>query len=118
MNYYTNMRLMHTLDDPSPILASINEYLAESNDPGRIGFYQVNADPYLDDEWVVVAQWVLPDPEEGEEIWPIETIRRYDRLLWDRFRGVPYAIPLSRFCTAAEVEAADRRLGRPLEDVA
>lgn len=103
---------MELLEDAGPILRSVNKRLSEADDPARIRYYEVVADPYLDDKWIVAVRWVLPDREDGADTWPSDTIRRYSRLLSDVFRRFSDAWPLSRFSTADELAELGRLAGQ------
>lgn len=110
--------VMDVLDEAGPALESVNEQLSHSDDPARVRSYYIVADPYSDRRRVVVAQWELPDPETGEETWPTDTIRRYSRLLWDRFRDIPDVWPLSMFSTAEDLAEPDQRTGKMVPETA
>lgn len=109
---------MEILEAAGPILEAVNKRLSEEDDPARIRYYEIMGDPYLDDQWVVAVRWVLPDPEDGEETWPTDTIRRYSRLLFDEFRKFSDTLPASRFTTAAELADLGQVTGRRVADVA
>jgi len=96
-------------------LARVNVELAERGEPARVRFASIRPDPYLDDVWLVIATWELPDLAPDQDTWPLDLIEKYDTLTWESLKALEVT-PLCEYRTRGELADASQ-LGRPVPEL-
>lgn len=103
---------MEFWDEAIDRLVKLNVELDKRGDPARIRYARFEPDPYLDDEWVVHTVWELPEPDPGDEVWPLKTTSGYRMMLHECFRDNPWLSASALFRTADELQDAAHRRGQ------
>lgn len=97
-------------------LANLNAVLRGRGDSARARFALIEADPYLEGEWLVVVTWELPEPASSNTGWPLEYLDEYCHLVADCLDGLVFST-LCLFRTESELRS-DAKLGAPVADAA
>jgi hypothetical protein len=108
---------MKWMDDLEQDIGALNEKLRAAGDPARVRYAWFEADPYLDDRWVVYATWELPDYRPDDpSAWPLETRDKYYRLLFDHYGDNPDVLTHCSFRTAGQLTEPAQQRGRPIPE--
>lgn len=103
---------MEFWDEAIDRLVKLNSELANVGDPARVRYARVEPDPYLDNKWVAYTVWELPEPDPGDEVWPLETTSHYRNLLLSCFRDNPWLSASALFRTAKELQDVAHQRGQ------
>ena len=111
------MRWAKWMDDLEKDLAALNEKLRAEGDPARVRYAWIEADPYLDDGWVVCAIFELPDYRRDDPSgWPLEMVDKYYRLLFDHYRDNPDVLTDNLFRTADQLADPAHQRGQRIPE--
>jgi hypothetical protein len=103
-------------DQVFEVLARLNVELAERGDPARVRYVAIQPDPDLDDMWLVIPTFELPDLPPGRNGWPLDDLRSYSRLAWDWLNQELMVSVYCQYRTHKEL-AADPHLGRSVPEL-
>ena len=108
---------MKWMDDLEKDIGALNEKLRADGDPARIRYAWVEADPYLDDRWVVETIWELPDYRPDDPAgWPLETLDKYDGLLAQQYADNFDVLTHCWYRTAGQLAETAEQRGRPIPE--
>ena len=103
------------MDDLEKDIGDLNVKMCHAGDPARIRYAWIEADPYLDDTWVVITIWELPDfADDDPGGWPYETRDRYFRLLAEHYSDNFDVLTHCVFRTAAQLADPAQQRGQPI----
>ncbi len=98
-----NVVMVTSVDEIYRRLADLNAELRRGGDDARVRFASVEPDPDFVDGSLVLITWELPDPARGQDVWSLDELDGYSRLVVERL--VDLASTECLFRTRADLAA-------------